>query len=192
MMRIRRQDLLIACVLILSSCGLPAYATLDGKHSGDDALFSESDYRRHLTYLASDELEGRGTGQAGIDRAAEYIAEVFEKNGVQPAGDDGTYFQNFTLQLKSKIGAGTRLAIGTDGRRVRRPVRLHEDFVPLPFSASGTFKGEVVFAGYGIVNDDEDYNDYGDIDVADKVVLVLRRGPGFGEFPADNHWWAKP
>ena len=182
MMCTRRHRLMIVCALVLSSCGLPAFATVDGKHSRDEGLFSASKYRQRLTYLASDELEGRGTGQVGNDKAAEFIAEVFKKNGVRPAGDDGTYFQNFTLQLKSRIGAGTRLAIGTDGRRVRRPVRLREDFVPLPFSAVGTFKGDVVFAGYGIVNDDEGYDDYRDIDVADKVVLVLRRSPRFGNF----------
>lgn len=180
MMRIRRPDLMFACALVLGLFGLPAQAALDGKHSSDVGLFSESEYRRHLTHLASDELEGRGTGQVGNDQAADYIAEVFKECGVQPAGDNGTYFQSFTLQLKSNIGAGTRLAVGTDGRRVRRPVRLNEEFIPLPFSSKGTFKGDVVFAGYGIVTDD--YNDYQDIDVADKVVLVLRRAPDFGEF----------
>jgi len=172
----------VACVVF--SGVLPAVA-VEGKHSQDDSLFSGSLYHEWVEYLASDALEGRGTGQAGIDKAAEYIADAFERYGVRPAGDEGTYFQNFTVQMGRKIGEDSRLAIGTKGRRTRQPVRPDADFVPFPFSDSGQFKGEVVFAGYGIVSDDEDgaeYNDYADVDVTGKVVLVLRRGPEFADF----------
>lgn len=172
----------VACVVFAGV--LPAVAA-GGKHSQDDSLYSGSLYHEWIEYLASDALEGRGTGQAGIDKAAEYIVEAFERYGVRPAGDEGTYFQNFTVQMGRKIGEGSRLAIGTKGRRTREPVGLDEDFVPFPFSDSGPFKGDVVFVGYGIVSDDEDdaeYNDYADIDVTDKVVLMLRRGPEFADF----------
>lgn len=178
----RLSALLFTCVVFAGA--VPA-AALDGKHSQDDALFSGSLYHDWIEYLASDALEGRGTGQEGIDKAADYIVETFERYGVRPAGDDGTYFQNFTVQLRRVIGDDSRLSIGTRGRRTRQPARLNEDFVPFPFSDAGRFKGEVVFAGYGIVSNDEDepaYNDYAKIDVTGKVVLVLRRGPAFAEF----------
>ncbi|MFQ5425181.1 MAG: M28 family peptidase, partial [Phycisphaerae bacterium] len=149
-----------------------------GRHSKDGALFSASRYRTNVEYLASDALEGRGTGQEGIDKAARFIAERFERMGVQPAGDDGSYFQDFTLRIKRRIGMGTRLAVEAGDSTHRG--KLHGDFVPLPPSGKGTFSGDVVFAGYGIVTDD--YNDYEGLDVADKVVLVLRRTPAFGEF----------
>ncbi len=153
-----------------------------GKRSADASLFSAAQYLEHVGYLASDELEGRGTGQPGIDLAAEYIAAWFARCGVQPAGDDGTFFQNFTLKLGYEIGRDTRLSVGVQGRLARRPAKLNEDFVPLPFSKTGRFKGEVVFAGYGIVSDEQGYDDYAGLDVADKVVLLLRRGPKFAEF----------
>jgi membrane-associated protease RseP (regulator of RpoE activity) len=161
---------------------LPGFAMGDGRHSADESLFSATQYLERVTYLASDELEGRESGEEGIYQAAEYIASVFEDYGIQPAGDDGTYFQEFTLKLKSTIGPDTRLAIGTHGRRSRRPVDLHEDYVPLPFSNSGAFKGDVVFAGYGIVSDDLDYNDYEGIEVTGNIVLMFRRAPDFEEF----------
>lgn len=179
MNRVLCRSLVFVCCLLLA--GHSALAS-EGKRSRESSLFSASEYHQWLSYLASDKLEGRGTGQEGIDKAAEYIASQFERLGVKPAGDDNSYFQNFTLPLKQKIGPGTRLAIGIDGRRVRRPVRLNEGFRPFPFSESGTFKGDVVFAGYGIVNEDEDYDDYANIDVADKVVLIFRRSPKFGDF----------
>lgn len=183
MMRVLRRSFIGAAVLVFFATGAVAVAaTHDRRHSQDDALFSRADYQRWLGHLASDELEGRGTGQVGNAQAGDYIAGVFEELGVRPAGDDGTFFQNFTLQLRRKIGTGTRFAIGERGRRARRPARLREDFVPLPLSSSGRFRGDVVFAGYGIVNEDKEYDDYADVDVAGKVVLILRRGPAFGEF----------
>ncbi|MCG8408469.1 MAG: M28 family peptidase [Phycisphaerales bacterium] len=181
MNRVVCRSLVSVCVFLFAGswAGVSAF---EGKHSKDRSLFSPSEYREWVSHLASNELEGRGTGQEGIDKAADFIVSQFKRFGVKPAGEDGTYFQQFTLPLKQKIAAGTRLAIGTDGRRVRRPVRLNEKFRPFPFSASGSFKGDVVFAGYGIVNHGEDYDDYEGLDVTDKIVLILRRAPHFGDF----------
>jgi hypothetical protein len=183
--RVVTRNALIAIILAASLAPASRAPGLDerkgaGTHSRKASLFSESEYRDHLSYLASDALEGRGTGQAGIDKAAEYIADYFEKCGVRPAGDDGTYFQNFALKLKNRIGEGTRLAIGLPGRVGRRSAKLGVDYTPLPFSGSGEFKGEVVFAGYGL--SEEDYDDYKDLDVSGKIVLVLRRAPKFKDF----------
>lgn len=63
--------------------------------------------RKHVTYLASDELEGRCAGYPGCDKAADYIADVFQKAGLTPAGDNGTWFQKFTLK-----GKGTKNVLG--------------------------------------------------------------------------------
>ena len=175
------RPLLVA--LVLTACSrLVAAARFDGdekRHSKDAALFSAKDYHDHIEYLASDALEGRGTGQEGIDKAAEYIVREFKACGVKPAGDDGTYFQNFTLKLKNKIGEGTRLAFGTSAKVGRKNAKLNEDYIPLPFSGKGDFKGEVVFVGYGL--SDDDYDDYAGQDVAGKIVLMLRRSPKFKE-----------
>jgi len=53
--------------------------------------------RQHVKYLASDALEGRGTGQRGGDAAADYIATQFKSYGLNPAGENGTYFQSVPL-----------------------------------------------------------------------------------------------
>lgn len=162
---------------------LVAAAVIAGERRSDnDALFSEAVYLDRVGYLASDELEGRGTGQEGIDKAADYIAAEFAEMGVLPGGDNGTYFQNFTLSLSRRIGDGTFLQVGLDGDAPEQAAELRTDYTVFPFSASDSFEGEVVFAGYGIVCEDEDYNDYAGVDVAGKVVLVLRRAPRFAEF----------
>ncbi|MBI5763908.1 MAG: M28 family peptidase [Planctomycetes bacterium] len=178
---LRRAALVV--FVALAGCGpAPAVAMerLDKRfHSSEESLFDAKEYLGHIATLADDKLEGRGTGQEGIDMAAEYIVDHFKKLGVKPAGDNGTYFQNFTLKLKSKIGDGTRLAIGTDDAVSRKKAKLGTDYTPFPFSGRGDFKGEVVFVGYGLA--DDDYDDYKDMDVAGKVVLMLRRAPKFKE-----------
>lgn len=81
--------------------------------------FDPERLRAHVAFLASDELEGRGLGTAGIESAAEYIAAAFREAGLQPGGDDGTYFQTWTesggpegreLTLRNVVGVlpGTR------------------------------------------------------------------------------------
>jgi hypothetical protein len=60
------------------------------------AVFSEENLMVHVNYLAGEELEGRGLGSPGLDKAAEYIAEQFKKVGLQPGSDDGSYFQTWT------------------------------------------------------------------------------------------------
>ena len=69
--------------------------------------------RAHVKFLASDLLEGRGVGARGGDLATEYIATQFALAGAKPVGDNGTYFQNFTLvgvepQPQTELSATTR------------------------------------------------------------------------------------
>src|SRR5689334_17476014 len=61
------------------------------------AEFSPSRYLADVTFLASDALKGRSNGSPELDQAADYIAGEFRKAGLQPAGNNGTYFQNFEI-----------------------------------------------------------------------------------------------
>lgn len=139
------------------------------------------DVRRTVEYLASDELEGRGSGTVAQDKAAEYIADVFATLKLErPAGWDG-YFQPFKLTTGMSVDPATNLSAG-DGANwveaVGRPVlESTKDFIPLPVSRDGRVDAGVVFAGYGISDKDLGYDDYAGIDVKGKVVLVLRFEP---------------
>jgi len=162
---------------------LPIITALPVAAEDQSNLFNEQQYLSWIETLASDEFEGRGTGQVGIDKAADYIAEVWSSMGVLPGGDLDTFFQNFELPLSQQLGPNTRLTIGTKGRTIRVPALADEEFVPLPWSSDESFEGNVVFAGYGIINEDMKYDDYADLDVEGKVVMVLRRAPDFESFP---------
>jgi hypothetical protein len=147
----------------------PALAAEEGRSAHFDAGL----YARHVNYLASEECEGRGPGSAGIEKAAGYIAEQFASVGLAPAGDEGTYFQEFQVTLGKKATDKTALKLLPEGP----DFTAHEDFVPLPFSTAGDFEGPVAFVGYGITADEFDYDDYGDFGVKGKVLLMLRFEP---------------
>ncbi|HVY55678.1 MAG TPA: M28 family peptidase, partial [Thermodesulfobacteriota bacterium] len=90
-------------------------------------------------------------------------------------GDAGTYFQKFPLPDKVIPGKHNSLILAIDGHR--KELELGRDFFPLSLSASGTVSGELVFAGYGISAPEQGYDDYGDVDVRGKIVLILRGSP---------------
>ena len=132
---------------------------------------------RDVNYLASDELEGRGVETAGNVKAAEYIRDQFEAAGLKPGMPDGTYFQPFTIKLGSQIEQNkTHLTLtGPDGKpRVLDPGVEYE---VLSLGPGGTVDAEIVFAGYGITDPDDHYEDFANADVKGKVVVVLRREP---------------
>jgi hypothetical protein len=149
---------------------------------------SEARMKRDITFLASDECEGRGPGTKGIDKAADYIAAEFKDAGLQPGGPQGSYFQPFTISGSGKLQAGELALNGPLGQTI--DLNRDKDFTVMGFSGSGTMTAPVVFAGFGITAPGIEYDDYKGLDVADKVVLVLRRAPRFGNsrtpFDGDN------
>jgi hypothetical protein len=136
--------------------------------------------RADLTFLASDACEGRGPGTDGIDKAADYIAAAFRTAGLKGAMPGDGYFQPFLVRGNPTLGPGARVSLtGPGGDSM--PLKLDEDFRPLGLSASGAVTGPVVFAGYGITSETPAYDDYHGLDVKDKIVLLIRKAPRFGD-----------
>jgi hypothetical protein len=134
--------------------------------------------RADLTFLASDECEGRGPGTEGIDKAADYIASAFRSAGLT-GGDDGAFFQPFFVPGNPSLAAGASVdLVGPDGSKA---LKLDDDFQAMGLSGSGAVSGPIVFAGYGITCDKPAYDDYHGIDVHDKVVLLIRKAPRYGD-----------
>src|SRR5712671_3310115 len=128
-------------------------------------------YFKHVYFLASDELKGRGNGTPELERASEYIANQFRVLGLKPAGDNNTYFQNF--QITTGTFYNYRNAVAVDGV----DLQIDVDFEPLSFSLPSEIEAPIVFAGYGITAPDLQWDDYQGLDVTGKVVLVLRHEP---------------
>ena len=145
-----------------------------------NAALSAASLRAHVEFLASDDLEGRMTGTKGAKKAGDYIAQQFEAAGVQPLGDKGKYFQEFpfTSGVKVEKKKNKLKVTTTEGQEVE--FNVEEDFRPLAFSENAEVSGEVVFAGYGLRapgDQETGYDSYGDLDVKDKIVVVLRYVP---------------
>lgn len=135
----------------------------------------ETLYLEHVKTLAAPEMRGRGAGTPELEKAAEYVAARLKEFGVEPAGDDGSYFQSFTVTTGAVLGDGNRLV--ATSRRGARELKADEDYRPVNFSSSGSVEGEAVFAGYGTTAEEYDYDDYEGLDVDGKIVIVMRYEP---------------
>ena len=153
--------------LVLGSGGASAQSGADGVPSS---------IRANVEYLASDELEGRFTGSEGIRKAADHIIGELAAIGAGPLPGVGDYRLPFEYTGSARDG-GSTLRFETadgEGRDFAGSVR------GLSFSESTTATGPLVFGGYGIVIPETDgfsYDSFATLDVADKVVLVLRYFP---------------
>ena len=126
---------------------------------------TETELKEHLYIYASDEFEGRETGQPGQKKAIAYLKAEYEKLGIPAAKTDGNYFQDVPLEI-SKLPKGKLSVNGTDfsiGEHV------------LTFAAANTSVNEIIYVGYGI--EDDSYSSYNDIDVTGKIVLLKSGEP---------------
>ncbi|MEN8789057.1 MAG: M28 family peptidase [Flavobacteriaceae bacterium] len=135
----------------------------------DPAIYAqtitEEELKEHLYVYASDEYEGRETGEPGQKKAVEYLKSAYEAMEVSPADKNGNYLQEVPLEM-AKLPTGT---IKVD----EQTFEVGENF--LTFSASEGSFNEIVFAAYGI--EEENYSDYQNLDVKDKVVLIKSGEP---------------
>ncbi|MEW6026075.1 MAG: M20/M25/M40 family metallo-hydrolase [Planctomycetota bacterium] len=121
--------------------------------------------RKHCTYLSSDKLAGRTAGTEGDKLAAEYIASEFRKYGLE------TEMQAFDIQMQ-KLGKKTSFGMKPTDKWEVKQYALGRDFLPLNFSANKESNGAVISANYGISSEEFGYDDYANLDVKDKIVVV--------------------
>ncbi len=160
-----------------SALGTGALSATDKKTLSPE--IRSADLESLVGYLASDELAGRMTGTEGTKKAAEYIVKRLQEAGLQPFGDNGTYFQEFEFTAGIKLKPDANQMTLRAGEETSELV-LGEEFRPLGFTDNGHVEGDVVFAGYGLSVPGpmgEGYDSYEGLDVKDKVVLVLRYVP---------------
>ena len=133
--------------------------------------------RAHVSYLASDELEGRGMNQKGGDLAAQYIADQFKSYGLKPAGDNGTYFQQVPMVGVQTLPDTTFTLVPKSGSAL--PLKILDDYVTTneAQTASAEIDAPVVFVGYGISAPEYQWDDYKGYDLKGKVALLFVSEP---------------
>ncbi|MFA6570845.1 MAG: PA domain-containing protein, partial [Bacteroidota bacterium] len=164
----------LIAVLILFFSSIQIYAQINNEQS-------QQRIESIVKYLASDELEGRFPATPGNIKAAELISNHFKSIGLLPF--NGSYNQNFEISTKLLLGKNNKLEIEKlvlklgIPREMLKPITqkwiLESDWKPMRFSDNGTVSGEIVFVGYGITAPDIAYDDYGGIDVKNKIVIIL-------------------
>ncbi|UCC72658.1 MAG: M28 family peptidase [Gemmatimonadota bacterium] len=168
-----RQGLLTTAVAL--GLATASGCAMDEGASGADVIRAE-EFDAHLRFLADDLLEGRAPGTRGSELAARYIASHFELAGLQPVVGDTSYLQPVpllavswrpTLSFRARGGASFAADYGSDF--VAWSSRPPE---------STEFAGELVFVGYGIAAPEEGWDDYKEVDVSGKVLLMLMNDPG--------------
>jgi hypothetical protein len=140
-----------------------AYTVPDPKPYGD--LITPADMSRLINEIASDEMMGRETGTEGQLKAADYIAQKFEADGMLKVGDRNSYFQYF--QLVNERWQNLQIEANQSTWKNIRDYYI----VPSEFPDSFAIEAkEIVYAGYGV--DTDSYTDYKKSKVKGKIVMV--------------------
>lgn len=135
---------------------------------------SAQDIKTHISFLASDALKGRLTGTPECSEAASYIKSQFALFGLKPF--PGTEWMQHYDFIADMAAENAQLSVSANGKAV---TASSAQFHPAAFSGSGSFTGELVFAGYGISAPKLKYDDYENLDVSGKIVVVLRHHPEY-------------
>ena len=172
---------LLVAVLAISSFYLNRLIPTGSNAEAADVAagtLSTDRYATHVDYLASDDMRGRGNGSPELEAAADYVAAQFRIRGLQPAGENGSYFQTLEVITDAEIGDGNELVLGAE------VLRFDEDFRPMRFSTALEVTAPLVFVGYGITAPEMHWDDYTGVDVTDKIVVAFRHEPQ--EMDADS------
>ncbi len=141
-----------------------------------------ADLLNHIKILASDEFEGRGPGSKGEELSVKYISDQFKALGLKPGNPNGTYTQEVPLAgITTKPTAS--FAVGDKKMELKFP----DDYVASSARLENVIKIEntdVVFVGYGVVAPEFGWDDYKDVDVRGKTILMLINDPAIPD-PAD-------
>jgi len=183
-------------ILALIQVFVPGHAQ-DAKQAGLDAITKEA-VQGQLEFLASDWTEGRATGTPGSYMAADYIASLFKVYGLQPAGDMvserptraqrmagkrpksyRTYYQGFDL-IETRAGTDHELSLTetTAGGTRTLNFAYQTDFSVQAPAVATEIEMPIVFVGYGLTDEENNYDDFKDVDVKNKIILRLSGYPG--------------
>ncbi|HYG11539.1 MAG TPA: M20/M25/M40 family metallo-hydrolase, partial [Pyrinomonadaceae bacterium] len=183
----RRKTFQLVLVALMAAS---AFAQQGGAGQG---VVSMERLRAHITYLASDKLDGRRTGTPGATAAAQYIAQEFESYGLRggvkwPSGTKermNAYMQKFPYVSGVELGKANAMTLTTRGGETamstRAPtldLRTGEDWMPLAWSANARVESApVTYVGYGITAAELQHDDYAGVEVKNRIALAFAGTP---------------
>lgn len=183
-----RPVLSVACALLLVACdgrgedaalqaqtapGAPMPAAPAVANDTPAGQRIEADVRA----LADDRMAGRETGTPGFDLAAEHVAQRFAQIGLQPAGDDGGWFQRVPLVRASADLDAAALSVSRNGRTIA--LRAQDQFLPMPDfnAADAVLTAPAVFVGQAIHAPELGHDDFAGVDLDGRIAIVFGGAP---------------
>lgn len=175
------KTLWIFASLALTAAAATAQTIPSAVKAAEDSIDAEK-IRAHVRFLADDLLEGRAPGLRGSEIAAQYIATQFALDGLQPAGDNGTYLQAVKfVGMKAKPDATKYELVPNSGGPIA--LRFADDYTvsTQSLAPSADIDAPIVWVGYGARAPEYGWDDYAGIDVKGKVILCI-----VGDPPSDD------
>jgi len=180
-----RSFIALTCLAALPVLGASKSASTPSKDSAPAAvkrgmsLLNGKAMAAHDQFLASDLLEGRGPGTRGDEIAQQYIAAQFEAYGLQPAGDNGTYYQNVPLLGIATDRDKTSLTFTKNGAPIGSALKFGDQIVGQnqTQTENDTLDSELVFVGHGVVAPEYKWDDYKGLDTRGKTLVMLVDDP---------------
>lgn len=174
-----RRRILVLSALMLSLSGLIFASDKNDPTSSAkkfNPTLSESRILSDIYYLASPECEGRGSTTQGIHKAADYIVGQLKQAGLEPAGENGGYFQFFDFTRSGvRVGPNTAVTFKVKDVTVACP---KEDLQVLGVGNAGSVESAgLVFGGYGLISTEPKYDDFEGVDLTGKAVVIIRKAP---------------
>src|SRR6516225_3553007 len=163
----------VAAFLTLQTPGFAQAGKLAG--SGGAQSITPAEVKEYLSYIASDELQGRQIFTEGLGLAGAYIADHLKEWGLKPGGDDGTYFQTVKV-VGVSVKRNSSVTVTVNGQ-----TKTFKDGegVTFPANAGGkqTVSAQAEFIGYGLSLPDLKIDDYTGHDVTGRIAIYVGRGP---------------
>jgi hypothetical protein len=167
-----RVTLSIAAAFLLNAAALSSSMPLPS--TGATSSITARDLKRHLSFLASEELGGRYTLSKSNLIAARYLASQLEFFGYRGAGPGGSFFQPVPLSVSKIDTAASRLTLTVGG--AKREFKYTDGFVS-EGGASIKASGPLVFVGHGISSPENGWDDFAEVDVKGKIIVAVARRP---------------
>lgn len=168
--------ILISVLLIVFVFGCTTKTEHSQEVIGVMESISADELYAYVDTLSSDEFEGRLSGHIGYDKAADWVVKKFKEFGVQPVNHKIGYLQEFSHPY-TDVYEGCVVQLVDEDDNVIKNYEYVEEFIPGSTSGNGEVKAEVVYVGYGITAPELGYDDYANVDVKDKIVLMEREVP---------------
>ncbi len=156
-----RLPAILCAVIVLNSCA----------GTRQNAAITPDELTQITGRLASEEFSGRGTGTGGDSLAALFVMDEFIKAGLEPLSGNG--FQPFTVSVAAESGTNNKLFVAG------REYLAGTDFVPVALTSNSSLNAPVAFCGYGFMSsaDSLQWNDFNNIDISGKWVMMLKGYP---------------